>query len=104
LAAGSLTVNTITGGSNLYLLGGHTSYTLGSSFTTQYSYDLINWTPVRNSFFPSDGFDAGTMRIKYLNGAYYSLGSAASNGSNVNPILRSTDGIKFVAPTSAPTF
>jgi hypothetical protein len=65
---------------------------------------LINWTPVQNSFFPSDGFNAGTNRIKYLNGSYYSVGSAAANGSNVNPILKSTDGINFVAPMSAPTF
>jgi hypothetical protein len=34
---------------------------------------------------------------------YYSVGSAATNGSNASPILRSTDGLNFYAPTSIPS-
>ena len=97
----NITVSSLIGlPTTFYVLAAATNPSYGSTLTMNYSYDLVNWTPVQTSFYGSIGGSA--VRVKKINGVYFAMGFNNANQTVLTPLLRSVDGINWVKPTSIP--
>jgi len=83
------------------LLGAYTeNAATGSTATVYYTSNFTTYIAATNSFFAVNGVQAGCGDIKKLGNVYYAVGRPSEG---VRFVLRSTDGINWSNPTSAPT-